>query len=124
MARFCRFVFWLIVICSCSSCLFAQDCPVLVVPKVVPGTNMFNEQQEVWLGDAEAASLEQSITIVDDAKLTAYLQHIVDRLALGLGSSQLQFRVKIYDAPTPGIQPCRRKDLCLPQADRVDAERR
>jgi hypothetical protein len=100
MARFCRFVFWLIVICSCSSCLFAQDCPVLVVPKVVPGTNMFNEQQEVWLGDAEAASLEQSITIVDDAKLTDYLQHIVDRLALGLGSSQLQFRVKIYDAPT------------------------
>jgi len=83
-----------------SPLLCQESCPALVVPKVIPGNNLFNEQQEMFLGDAEAANIEQSITIVRDPELTAHLQGIVNRLAQNLPPSQIQFRVKLIDVPT------------------------
>lgn len=77
-----------------------ESCPALTVPKVVPGTNIFSEQQEMWLGDAEAAGIQQSVTVVPDPALTQYMQAIVDRLAQGLPPSHIQFRVKLIDTPT------------------------
>ena len=81
--------------------LFSEEpCPALNVPQVIPGTNMFSVQQEVWLGDAQAAGIEQSITVVDDKVLTSYLQHIVDRLAQSLPPDHIPFRVKLMDVST------------------------
>jgi len=90
----------LLLVLAAAHVLSQENCPQLSVPQIIPGTNMFNAQQEVWLGNAEAASVEQSLTIIDEPQLTAYLQQMVDGLAQSLGSTQLQFRVKIYDAPT------------------------
>ena len=77
-----------------------QGCPALNVPQVIPGSNMFSVQQEVWLGDAQAAGIEQSITILNDKALTSYLQSIVDRLAQSLPSDHIPFRVKLMDVST------------------------
>ncbi len=81
--------------------LISQDnCPALVIPKVVPGTNIFNPEQEVWLGDAQAAGLEQSLKIISDPALTEHLQRTVDRLGQGLPQNSYKFRVKLIDLPT------------------------
>ena len=77
-----------------------QSCPALSVPQVVPGTNMFSAQQEVWLGDAQAAGLEQSITIFNDKNLTGHLQAIVERLAENAPPEHVPFRVKMIDVTT------------------------
>lgn len=78
----------------------AQDCPQPVLPQLVPGQNMFSPQQEVWLGDAEAAWLQQELTLIHDAQLTAYLQTIVDRLAQNLPPDHVPFHVNLIEAPT------------------------
>ncbi len=51
--------------CACA-CLFLslllaapllcqETCPALTVPQIVPGSNMFNDEQEMYLGDVQAA---------------------------------------------------------------------
>ena len=93
-----RFV---LLACFLSIALVGQEtCPNLVVPKIVPGTNIFSDEQEMYLGDAQAAGIEQSVTIIDDTVLTAHLQTIVDRLAQNLPPGRIQFRVKLTDEPT------------------------
>ncbi|MGC2109024.1 MAG: M48 family metalloprotease [Candidatus Korobacteraceae bacterium] len=76
-----------------------ESCPALTVPKIVPGTDIFSEQQEMWLGDAQAASIEQTVAIVHDPAMTQYLQGIVDRLTKGLPPNQIKFRVKLIESP-------------------------
>ena len=73
---------------------------MLTVPQIVPGSNMFNDEQEMYLGDVQAAWLEQKIAVIHDAGLTSYLQAIVDRLAQNLPPTHLQLRVKLVDAAT------------------------
>jgi WD40 repeat protein len=77
-----------------------ESCPALTVPKIVPGTDIFSDQQEMWLGDAEATGIEQSITVLDDSASTIYLQTIVDRLTQNLPPNRIQFKVKLIDVPT------------------------
>lgn len=93
------FVFLLFSLFSAAR-LASQDCPALVVPQFLPGSNMFNGQQEVWLGDAQGAGIERSITIMEDKVLTSYLQGIVDQLAHPLPADHIPFRVKIIEVPT------------------------
>lgn len=79
---------------------FSQEpCPALTVPQVIPGRNIFNAQQEVWLGEAQAAGIDQSVSILSDPELTAYLQGIVDRLAKNLPPEHVKFNVKLIDLP-------------------------
>src|ERR1700733_4485803 len=80
--------------------LSSQDCPALVVPQILPGSDMFSPQQEVWLGDVQGAGIEQSVTIVPDKTLTAYLQSMSDELARPLPQDHVPFRVKLVDVPT------------------------
>ncbi len=77
-----------------------ESCPALTVPKIIPGSNIFSEEQEMVLGDAVAANIEQSITAIQNPELTAHLQAIVNRLAQNLPPNQIQFRVKLIDVPT------------------------
>ncbi len=53
----------------------------------------------MWLGAAQAAGLEQSITLISDQELTSYLQGIVDRLAENLPPGHVDFKVKLIDPP-------------------------
>jgi WD40 repeat protein len=101
MVRVRYFVFCLLFAVLPAAHSFAvESCPALVVPQFLPGTNMFNPQQEVWLGDAQAAVIEQSVNIVQDKALTAYLQGIVDELATPLPPDHIPFRVKLIETPT------------------------
>ena len=85
-----------------SPLLCQESCPALVVPKVIPGNNLFNEQQEMFLGDAEAANIEQSITIVRDRGVDGPSARPSSIVSLRIcRQAQLQFRVKLIDVPLP-----------------------
>ena len=77
-----------------------SSCPVLDTHQVVPGVNIFNAQQEVYLGDAIDASLGQDLVIENDPVVTARLQAIVDHLAQVLPPSPSKFRVALVKLPT------------------------
>jgi hypothetical protein len=81
--------------------LWSQNsCPSPDTHQVVPGVNIFNAQQEVYLGDAIDASLRQDLTIEDDADVTARLQAVVDHLAEVLPPSLPKFRVSLVELST------------------------
>src|ERR1700712_4102169 len=60
--------------------------------------NIFSEQQEQWLGEAMADSLEGEITPVRDPSLTVHLQEIADRLVATLPPTQIKFRVMLIES--------------------------
>jgi len=81
-------------------CCAEDPCPALSLPQITPGTNMFSDQQEVDLGDAQAEGLRQTIMVISDPALTTYLKNIVDRLAQSLPPSRLRFQVALVDERT------------------------
>lgn len=94
-----RLVFGLLVAGFLTVQIQAQEtCPTLTVQQIVPGSDIFTDQQEIYLGDAQAAGVEQSITLIKDPELTAHLQAIVNRLAQNLPPSQMKFRVALFEA--------------------------
>lgn len=82
------------------SCWAESSCPALRLPQIAPGTNIFSDQQEVDLGDAEAEDLRQTITLISDPAVTTYLRNIIDRLAQNLPPNRLEFQVVMVDEPT------------------------
>jgi WD40 repeat protein len=93
------FGFLLLTLFLAAQLVSEETCPPLTVPQVIPGRDIFNGQQEMWLGEAQAVGIDQSISVIPDATLTAYLQGIVDRLAKNLPSGHVQFLVKLIDLP-------------------------
>ncbi len=89
----------LLLLLASAHTLSQENCPQLKVVPVVPGANMFNPQQEVWLGEAQAAELEQSIAMLQNKALTDHLQNTVDELARSLPSDHVPFRVRLVDLP-------------------------
>jgi WD40 repeat protein len=90
----------LLGICWLAASSFAQEaCPPLSIPQVIPGSNMFNAQQEVYLGEAIAASIQQSVALIKEPELTNHLQGITDRLAIGLPAGYPPFHVVLVDLP-------------------------
>lgn len=76
------------------------SCPAPNLPELIRGRNLFTAQQEVWLGDAQAAIVAQTFTLVDDKALTDYLQAAVDDLAHSAPPDHVPFRVRLIDLPT------------------------
>ena len=74
-----------------------EACPALTIPQIVPGTNIFNPEQEVELGDAIAAGVLQSVRVIQDPAVTEYLQTLVGRLAQPLPPSHIPFRVTLTE---------------------------
>ena len=60
--------------------------------------NIFNEQQEEWLGDAMADMVEHAYRPVSDPAQSAYLQAIVNRLVATLPPTKLKFHVVLVDS--------------------------
>jgi len=77
-----------------------SPCPAPDTHQVVPGVNIFNAQQQVYLGDAIDASLHQELVIETDPVVTARLQAIVDHLAEVLPPGQPKFQVALVELPT------------------------
>src|SRR6516164_8332627 len=83
-----------------------SSCPVPDTRQVVPGVNIFNAQQEVYLGDAIDASLGQDLIIETEPVVTARLQAVVHHLAQVLPSNLPKFQVALVNFPRrmPSVQ--------------------
>jgi predicted Zn-dependent protease len=66
-------------------------------PKPLPGYNLFNEQQEVWLGEIFAELDDADAGIVQDAEANAYLQAVGDRLTEHSKRTDLRYRFFINE---------------------------
>ncbi len=63
------------------------------------GSNMFNAEQEIALGDLLAARIENELSTMDDPALTAYLEGIGGRLVRHLPPTKLRFRFYLSNEP-------------------------
>ena len=75
-----------------------QSC---TAPAFTPSTrvfNMFNERQEMDLGDAVAEQMQRDFRVIDD-QVTENLQRIGDRLTARLPKSDMHYRFMLVDVP-------------------------
>jgi hypothetical protein len=75
-----------------------KACGVAPVVSANAEPNIFSEEQEQWLGDAMADYLEHEYKPARDEAQSAYLQAIVDKLALTLPDTHIKFRVLLVDS--------------------------
>jgi WD40 repeat protein len=61
------------------------------------GQNIFNEQQEMDLGDAVAEHLQRNHRIINDETLTSHLRRIGERLTKHLPPTSLRFQFFLFD---------------------------
>ena len=76
-----------------------QACPQPPALDRVSGKNIFNEQQEIYLGDAIADSLPSDYVLIEDPALTAHLEELGERLSRYLPPNHLKFRFYLIDLP-------------------------
>jgi Peptidase family M48 len=94
-----------IAILLLSAALFAgalraqQPCPAPPALSPAPGTNIFNPQQELDLGDVESEWLEKNYRVIHDDELAARLNLVVNRILAQLPPTPLKFRVILIDTP-------------------------
>ena len=75
----------------------ASPCAMPVFAKVVGDPNIFNEQQEEWLGEFMDQSVRQDFHIVEDPD--GYLQKFGERLLAQLPPSAVHYHFVIIDSP-------------------------
>lgn len=61
--------------------------------------NIFNEQQETFLGDVMAERFRKNYRVIDDEQVNAYLQSLGDRLVKHLPPTDLKFQFVVADLP-------------------------
>lgn len=61
--------------------------------------NLFNEQQEMYLGDAMEERFRKYYRVIDDEQVNAYLQGIGDRLIKHLPPTNIKFKFVVVDLP-------------------------
>jgi WD40 repeat protein len=76
-----------------------QKCPVPPTLSAPTGTNIFNTQQELDLGDVEAEWLEKNYRVIHDDELAARLNRTSSRILAQLPPTQLKFRIILIDMP-------------------------
>jgi len=73
-------------------------------PSLTPttaGTNIFTEQQEVYLGDVMAEHVSQTVTILHDDALTEHIRQLGTQLIRYLPQTKLHFQFMLVDLPEP-----------------------
>jgi len=78
------------------SALSQQVCTVPVPPLQINKPSFFSEQQEQWLGDAQAAQLEPEYTLLSE-KDTVELTRIGNKLLAQLPPSSIKFTFRVYN---------------------------
>ena len=95
------FCFWLLAFLLFSvQNIFAQtECqpPQIIFNK--DSGNIFNEQQEMDLGDAMFERFQKDYRVIDDETVNAYLQSIGDRISRHLPQLNIKFRFVVVDLP-------------------------
>ncbi len=74
-------------------------CPPMPAPGALRGPNIFNEEQEMHLGDAVAEHVQRDFRVVEDPQVTGYLQRIGERLLKHMPPSKLRFQFLLSDVP-------------------------
>ncbi len=74
-------------------------CPQAPVLGKPDGENIFDEQQESYLGEVVAESIAQSLRIMEEVELAGPLKSIGDRVLRQMPQSKLNHRFFLVDAP-------------------------
>ncbi len=74
-------------------------CPAPPQPSALRAPNIFNEQQEMDLGDAIAEQFQKEFKVIELDEMNGYVQRISDRLAQKMPWSKTRFRVFVFDLP-------------------------
>lgn len=61
--------------------------------------NLFNEQQEMYLGDVIEERFRKYYRVIDDEQVNAYLQNIGERLIKHLPPTNIKFKFVVVDLP-------------------------
>lgn len=70
-------------------------------PAPLPGYNIFDEQQEVWLGEVLAQQYGYEELVLHDPEATAYLQSLGEGLAETSKRPGLRYRFRVYESVQP-----------------------
>jgi WD40 repeat protein len=89
----------LLVLCGLlTSPLRAQQgCLPPPLPLPIAGENIFNEEQEMDLGDAVAEHMGRNYQIISDEQVTKYLRGIGERIIKNLPPTKLRFQFFLFD---------------------------
>ena len=92
---------WLVfLLCLGASRTRAQEkCPAPPPLQASGAPNMFDVQQEAYLGEVEAAAVEHDLRFIREDRLTGHLNQIAARLLAQLPPTQLKFQVFLVDSP-------------------------
>jgi len=74
-----------------------QPCQPPKLPIPLAGQNIFNESQEMDLGDAVAQHLRHDHRVIDNEEVTGYVRRIGDRIIKHLPPTNLQFQFFLID---------------------------
>ena len=94
-----RLVWFLLYLAAASTGAAQQACPQPPALEQVTGKNIFNEQQEIDLGDAMGENLAHDFVLIDDPALTAHIEELGTRLSRYLPPNNLKFRFFLVDLP-------------------------
>lgn len=79
-----------------------QNCPAPpILQPLPPGLDIFNDEQEADLGDAQAEQIAPRLKTIENDSLTAYLRVLGNRLIQQLPPTKLNFRFFLVDLPEP-----------------------
>ncbi|HEU4770197.1 MAG TPA: M48 family metalloprotease, partial [Pyrinomonadaceae bacterium] len=94
-----RTLLLLLALLLCCTTLKAQqkNCLPAPVSPTSAGPNIFSEEQEIMLGDAIAARMQQDYAIIEDKALLAYLNAMGERLVKHLPLKQLRLQFFLVD---------------------------
>ena len=76
----------------------AGPCSIPAYDSILREPNIFNEQQEEWLGEILAPQVENAFRIIPDPE-SDYLQKLADKLLAQLPQSNIHYRLTIIDLP-------------------------
>ncbi len=90
---------WLILLVAVCRFAGAVDpgCTLREPALSVHRANIFSEQQEQWLGDAQAEMVEPRYTLVPEAD-TAYLNAIGQKLLAQLPPTQIHYTIRVFES--------------------------
>ena len=101
-----RYFLFATLLCALATSTPAQDvsnsssnsvCAMPVSYASESAKNLFNEQQEQWLGEIMDAGMRKSFHVIDDQD--GYLQRIGERLLAQLPPTKIQYHFVIVDSP-------------------------
>ena len=95
MRKFCALTVSLFVLASLKALAQTSGCTVSAPQFQINKPNIFTEQQEQWLGDAEAAQLEPEYELLPE-KETAELTRIGNKLLAQLPPTTIKFTFRVY----------------------------